>query len=410
MTVSDTYTKKSASLFTKTKNVLFLSSALQVPFVALNLMLDVILSKHFGASALQISILTTLRPLLAVCAFYWGSLLLFKPQFLRGSLVLATGVATSFFLFSPWADAIWYFIVAESCFYLFWRAANPAQMEVLKLNLNKGDREEIFSKSLSISYALAIGIGPLLGLLLKWHPGHWKLLFCITALLYMSSAWVKRAFYVPKISAPPAKTVTGHDLFIKPWKESFRLLKNNRAFLQFQIGIFIAGSGLMFAKPTIPGFLASANLSIFEIFSLFTLLEGTGFVLTSRFWAKYLQKTGLHQTTCFVLICFALQPLLLIMNLSTTIFLAYFFYGIAQSGSKLVWNLSGPLLCGKESSSQYTSVNILAIGVRGCFVPLMGAACTTFFGAHISLGISFCCMLVGALYLFWVSRAYTQTT
>jgi len=405
MTVTENTVYKSISA--KTKKILFVSSGLQVPFVALNLMLDVILSKHFGASALVISILTTLRPVLAVCAFYWGSFLLFKPQALRVSLVAATLFGASLFLFSPWAETIWYFVIAECCFYLFWRAANPAQMEVLKLNLDKGDRERIFSRSLSISYGLAIGIGPLLGLFLKWHPEQWKLLFSLTAFLYISSAFVKNFFNVPKTSAPQ-KALSARDLFIQPWKESFRLLKDNRAFLQFQIGIFIAGSGLMFAKPTIPGFLASANLSILEIFSLFTLLEGLGFILASRFWAKYLEALGLHLTTCFVLLCFAVQPLLLVLNVPFSIFCAYFVYGVAQSGSKLVWNLSGPLLCGKESSSQYTSVNILAIGIRGCFVPLIGAACTMFFGPYVTLSVSFFSMLVGAFYLYRIYRRYLE--
>ncbi|MCE5294480.1 MAG: MFS transporter [Chlamydiales bacterium] len=391
----------------ETKRLLFLSNLLQEPFVALNLMLDVMLSAHFGASALQISILTTLRPVLAVCAFYWGSMLFYRPELLRFSLVAATSLATIFFLFAPWADSIWYFIVAESCFVLFWRAANPAQMEILKTNLDKGAREKIFSQALSVSHASGMIIGPLLGIFLKINPDIWKELFCIGALFYGASAWVKSYFYVPA-TRPPAKTITGlKQAIITPWKDSWKLLKTNKRFAQFQLGFFIAGSGLMFAKPSIPGFLTGMNLSILEIFSLFTLLEGLGFILAASFWAKYLQKTGIHKTACLIVTCFSLQPLLLIMPVSTMscVFLAYFFYGAAQAGSRLVWHLSGPLLCGNESSSQYTSVNILAIGVRGMFVPLMGAGFAQIFGPAACLAVSFLFMVGGALYLFKVQMA-----
>lgn len=383
----------------KTKRILFLSALFQVPFIALNLMLDVILASHFGASALQISVLATLRPVLAVLAFYWGSVLLFRPELLKFSLVFATGCGTILFVFAPLFDSIWYFIVAECLYVLFLRAANPAQMEILKLNLHRGDRERVFSKYLSISHGAGVIVGPLLGFFLLYYPYAWKELFATVSLIYMISAWMKSSFDVPKIE-PLSRQVTVSEIIIKPWKESIRLLKTNRLFFQFQLGFFIAGSGLMFAKPTIPGFLTSIDLSLFEIFSLFTLLEGLGFVLASSMWAKYLEKRGLHAAACFVIICFSLQPILLIMASPIYIFAAYFIYGAAQAGSKLVWNLSGPLLCGNESSSQYTTVNILAIGVRGCCMPLLGAACTVVFGATTSLAVSFLFMLCGAGYLW----------
>ena len=200
-------------------------------------------------------------------------------------------------------------------------------------------------------------------------------------------------------SALPER-VSVKEFCIKPWKESFRLLRSNKAFLQFQLGFFIAGSGLMFAKPSIPKFLGSLSLSILEIFSLFTLLEGLGFVSSSTIWAKYLQRVGLHKSASAIAIFFSLQPLLFLIGDPATIYAAYFIYGIAQAGSTLVWNLSGSLLCGKESSSQYTAVNILAIGVRGCFVPLAGAFCTELFSSNASFFVSFCCMLTGAYYLW----------
>ena len=396
-------TAPSSSTFaiSHTRQILYLANILQEPFIALNLMFDIILNMHFGASAIQISFLTTIRPLLAVCAFYWGSLLLFKPNLLRPSLTLATACATLLFLFAPWNDAIWYFILAESCFVLFWRAATPAQMEILKINVPKGSREPLLASTLRLSRTLGMCFGPLLGLFLKAYPHLWKELFCLLALCYAFSGIIKGKFLVPlPAQNRPLPKTSLKEFATKPWKDSWQLLKNNPAFMKFQIGFFIAGSGLMFAKPSIPSLFASMNLSFFQIFSLFTLLEGLGYVLTSALWAKHLATKGLHTTSCFVLVCFSLQPLLLLTPFSWCIFLAYFFYGAAQAGSQLVWNLSGPLLCGNESSTQYSSVNILAIGVRGCFVPLLGGIFSVLFGPHLALTVSLFCMIAGSLYLY----------
>ena len=203
-------------------------------------------------------------PVLAVLAFYWGSLLLFRPGAVRASLVVATALAASLFVFAPFVDAIWYFIVAECCFVLFWRASGPAQMEILKQNVEKGERETLFSRALSLSHASGIIIGPILGLFLKSYPLLWKELFAVLAIFYGLSAWVKSCFY---ISNQPAVRTQIHwkDLLITPWRDSLRLLRENSSFARFQIGFFIAGSGLMFAKPSIPGFLAHSHLSFFRI-------------------------------------------------------------------------------------------------------------------------------------------------
>jgi hypothetical protein len=395
-------TAPSSSTFaiSHTRQTLFLANILQEPFIAFNLLFDVILSRHFDASAIQISLLTTLRPLLAVFAFYWGSLLLFKPNLLRPSLVVATAFATSFFLFAPWYDNIGYFILAEGCFVLFWRATTPAQMEILKLNVPKGSREPLLASAFRLSRILGMVIGPLLGLFLQFYPHLWKELFCTLAFCYALSALLKGRFLVPSSQPTPHQTVAFKEFIIKPWIDSWHLLKKNRSFMKFQIGFFIAGSGLMFAKPSIPSLFEHLNLSFFQIFTLFTLLEGLGYVLTSALWAKHLATKGLHTTSCFVIVCFAMQPLFLLTPWFWCLFPAYFFYGAAQAGSQLVWNLSGPLLCGNESSTQYSSVNILAIGVRGCFVPLLGGLFSALFGPHLALAFSLVFMIAGSLYLF----------
>ncbi len=384
-----------------TKRILFFSHVLQEPFVVLNQMLDVLLSARLHASALQISALTSLRPTLAVLAFYWGSLLQLKPALLRLSITVATGLATLFFLFTPWVDSISYFIMAEACFWLFCRAAIPAQMEILKINFASGERERLFSQALSLSYVSGMIIGPILGVILKASPEVWKQLFCITAILYSLTAYLKNGFCIPHKNPEFTELkIPLSQLIIEPWRQSLRLLKSNVAFRHFQIGFFISGAGLMFAKPSIPGFLTSLNLSFLEIFSLFTLLEGCGFIVASSFWARYLARRSVSRAASRIVICFALHPLcLLFANVHPHLaFVAFFCYGVAQAGSRLLWNMAGPLLCGNESSAQYSSVNILAVGIRGAFVPVLGGICTAFFGTHISFLIGLICLLLGAVY------------
>jgi hypothetical protein len=44
-----------------------------------------------------------------------------------------------------------------------------------------------------------------------------------------------------------------------------------------------------------------------------------------------------------------------------------------QAGSELSWHLSGPIFARDEESSQFSGVNVLTVGVRGCAIPQLGA-------------------------------------
>jgi hypothetical protein len=56
-----------------------------------------------------------------------------------------------------------------------------------------------------------------------------------------------------------------------------------------------------------------------------------------------------------------------------------------QSGNELIWNMSGPLFAGEKDSSAFTSVNLVAIGVRGCFIPFLGSLICAELGAPAAM-------------------------
>src|SRR5690606_31722825 len=61
-------------------------------------------------------------------------------------------------------------------------------------------------------------------------------------------------------------------------------------------------------------------------------------------------------------------------------YVAYFWYGVGQGGSHLVWNMSGPIFAGKEESSRYTGVNVAMAGLRGAVAPPLGGLLSVFIG------------------------------
>lgn len=383
-----------------TKKILVLSSMVQEPFVALYAMMAILLTKQLHAAPFEIALLTMLKPVVSLFSFYWGSFLLTKQHRLKTNLLLASSLSFAPFILAPVMDHVWFFIVAGAMYALFSKAGIPALMELLKINC-AANKEESFSQASSYAYAVGVLCAFLFGILLDLHPEWWTSLFCLAATLGLIATYLySRIPYEEKDPLPPKIDLT--ETILHPWKETFALLQRRRDFLHFQIGFFLAGFGLMLAMPAIPGFLIKLNLSYTELFVSLSVLKGLGFIAASSLWAKQLAKHKITSLSTVVFLGFSLflVSLLLAYFDRNWVFAAYLFYGIAQAGSHLVWHLSGSIYSGKDSSFQYSSVNVLAVGVRGCVAPLLGGLIAQFLSTKLTIALGAGLSLYSAYYMY----------
>ncbi len=316
--------------------------------------------------------------------------------------MLATFLTAALFLFSSFFENPWFFVLASTCYTLFFRAANPARMELLKRNIAREQRERVYSWTFKVSYAVGMLLGPFLGLLLDRYPDLWRLLFVCSAILYVLSGRLYQS--IPVTDSAVKEPLPKRDLFkilIEPWESSYELIQANSLFARFQIGFFIAGFGLMLAKPAGDWLLGNLDISYYSLFVCRTFLKGLGIIGTADMWAGRLQRASILRCAHLVAWGFIAYNLLLMGSTVSvaSIFLAYLIYGIAQSGSHLVWNLSGTLLSGNDSSHQYSAVNILAVGIRGCIAPVLGCIFLNWMGVMPTLLIGIAIMYFGARYL-----------
>src|SRR6185437_12364333 len=114
------------------------------PLAAMYSLLPFILCKDLHASTFQLTLFATLRPVLSVFSFYWGSFLAYRKNRLLPNLIGAWVLARLPFLYFPLIDNFWYLLFACGVYQLFSRAATPALMEILKRQIPKEPREHIF--------------------------------------------------------------------------------------------------------------------------------------------------------------------------------------------------------------------------------------------------------------------------
>lgn len=396
----------------RTTWAVLLTNVLNEPLFALYNMIAFILCNDLGASPLQISLLTMLRPTVALLSLYWSINLHEKSHKLKSNLLGAGFLSRFLFLFFPFYQNIWFVIVAAAVYLMFYRAGIPAWLEILKLNLPEKKREKIFAWGSAIGFLEGGLLAVFLGRILDTKQGSWELLFFLGAILGMINLlWLAK---VPINHNVATVVERKRDSFsksvLKPWKESFHLMKTLKEFSKFQCGFMISGVGIMIIQPVIPLFFKDTlNLSYTEIIIALSIYKSLGYFISSPIWGRLLNRFWINHLSSYIFILVGCFPFFLIFTSFSLnwMYFAYFLYGIASGGSHLVWNLSGPIFSGDDHSAKYSRVNIVMVGIRGALIPPLGGV------LYMGLGSIPVLILGGSICLYsgyWMLRQKIRGT
>ncbi len=352
------------------------SNLLSEPLFTLYGFIAFILYRDLGASPVQVALLTMLKPVVTVLSFYWSAGLKGRNQKLKSNVLWAGFWMRAPFLLSPWLDSAWFIIGAAVNYMFFYRAGLPAWLEILKQNMGKEKRGRIFSISSALGYAEGVVLALACGGMLDRDPGLWRALFFGAAVIGLIVLAVQSRIRVEGESPMQVQEpLPFKELLIRPWRDSYRLMRERLDFSRFQWGFMVSGFGLMLIQPALPLFAVDIlNVSYLEIAGAISIAKGLGFALSSAVWAKWMDRVNVMRMASLIFLSFGLFTILLSFSIWSAVWLyvAYFWYGVGQGGSHLVWNLSGPIFAGKGESSKFTGVNVVMAGLRGAVAPPLG--------------------------------------
>lgn len=397
---------QSPSREAQTGRSLLWTGLLSEPLFTLYGFIAFILYKDLGAGAFQIALLTMLKPVITILSFYWSAGLKGRCRKIKSNVLWAGFWMRAPFLLCPFIDSAWYLIGAAVNYMFFYRAGIPGWLEMIKRNMQEEKRGKIFSLSSGLAYAEGVVISMAVGAILDHDPMLWKGLFVAASLIGLTALLVQSKLQID-IEEEVDPAVGIKERLIRPWRDSYRLMKNRPDFSKFQWGFMIAGFGIMLIQPAIPLFAVDTlKISYTEMAAAISIAKGLGFSLSSPFWGRWMEKKNIFKLASSIFIAFALFPLIMSFSVASLgwFYLSYFCYGIAQGGSHLVWNLSGPIFSGNEESSRYTGVNVALAGLRGAVAPPLGGMLVVSLGpiAVLILGGAFC--LSGGIWLFQKKR------
>ena len=384
----------------KTHLALVLSTLLNEPLTCLLIWLPFILRRDCHASAWQISLLATVRPIVSIFSFYWQRLLRFRGWNHQKSVLFSGLLSRCLFLFFPWVSSIEFIIFSVGVYLFFSRAQVPSWMEILKVNLERTECHKWFSWSSMFGYAEGILLAIGLGNLFDQRLYAWKYLFLVAAILGLIGLFFQTA--VPyKFSGPlKEEKISLKELFVSPILDMMNLLKTRKDFALFQWGFMSGGLGLMLVNAVCPLFFVDClNLSHVAYGNAKVIFTGLGYLLASPFWQKRMNRMSIFSLTIGICLGFALFILSLSFSELNLVFLylAFFIYGVSQAGSHLIWHLSGPEFSKQEDSAIFSSVNVLMVGLRGLIGPVLGSCFYFYLGSKFVFIISFSLCIFGGM-------------
>ncbi len=404
-------------LAARTRFVLIGVRLLGTPCWTLLGLLAFILYKQAGLTALQITWIIALKPMSSLLSPYWSQAIYRRPDRIFANLLGANCLRYVPFLFVPWIDSSWFVIFSFGFYMTLTRATIPAWMEICKRNLPKLQREQFVALTAMVDYLgtalCAVGLGHLL----DRYDSAWRWLVSITAVFGMFSTLflllIRPSFTAECLLEKSFEDFTFfrylREKIAHPWKEVWQLMRRRKDFAVFQMGFMFCGAGLMIMQPALPRFFVDTlHLSFVEMGCAISLCKGIGVALTTSFWTRLFRSVNIFQLSALVTFFACLFPFLLLAASShgAFVYLAYVFYGIMQGGSEMSWHMSSLVFAEEKDSSMFSITNVLAQGLRGSVIPVLGAGLLPWIDA---LGVmfigAFICLAASCIFWFMPKKA-----
>ncbi|MGM0440318.1 MAG: MFS transporter [Chlamydiota bacterium] len=389
--------------FNRTRAAVLWTEILSEPLWTVYNFLAVILYKDLDATTLQVSIFTTLKPMVAIFSLYWSFSILSRRDKLIPNVVWAGILGRLPFFFFPYVNSPWFLIGSAAFFMMLRRGGLPAWMEVIKLNLPQGHRDKVFSLSSAFAYVEGILLSVGVGMVLNNNSHAWRWLFPATAAIGIIAVLIQSRLPINGLAlnySLPVHVPRLKDRIVEPWRQALRLIKERPDFAHFQWCFMISGFALMIIMPALPIFFVDIlGISYLDLAIAIGICKGIGFALSSTLWSRALNKWGIYPIIAMVSALFGVFPVLILFTQAGMgwFYLAYFIYGVAQGGSHLCWHMSGPIFARDEDSSLFSSINVVMVGVRGCIGPMLGGILCMVAGVRVVMPLAALLSFLAAL-------------
>lgn len=310
------------------------------------------------------------------------------------------------------------FLLIFLLFYFATPFTLPLINQLLKANYGIEKLGKLYSYSWTINMFTQLVTILVFGMLLDVFPNAYIYIYPVLGILAMISIWL-----ISKIKSDKVEREYEKISLLKSWKstfdETYEILKENKPFRDFQIGLMIYGLAFLMNLSIVTLFLNDVlNLTYSEVAG-YKSISLTLSIVTLPLFGVLLDRLDPRR---FANISYALAAsyfLFLIFNLIfpfnftfsgihifafTTI--AYIVYGFFQSSMTILWGIGSSYFTTSEKAGIYQSIHCTLTGIRGLAAPFVGTAIYTFgtyfntkTGYIVSFGTSIFLLILAMIYM-----------
>lgn len=176
----------SSSDYLKNTQFVFIASKLfNSPLGVLYGLLAFIICKQFHATPLQLTLLVSSKPIVALISFYSVLFIKNQPHRLKPLIIVYTILSILPCFLFPFVTNSWFCIFAGALFMMSARAVLPAWSEIFKLNLSPDERGKVFSQGSTVNYLANIVIPLLIAPLMDAYSSSWTWIFFAFGLIHL---------------------------------------------------------------------------------------------------------------------------------------------------------------------------------------------------------------------------------
>ena len=392
--------RRQPSTLSKTRRILYTGALLEEPFIALYAILPFILRKELSASAFEISLLSTLKPAVALFSFYWSARLPQRPDYPdesdRGGLFRLPPLPLHpldllFLVFPP----------RKRPLYVFLESGNPGANGNFETKSRKAGKGKNFFKtdgprllSWSSSRFSCGDLPRQLGPCVEGSP----LFYC---LLGLGSVFYQS--HLPIEGGAPLRfgRKRRQSSSFSPWKESLSLKRKKRVcLLVVRLSLLRGGADALVDSS---GALPLRYPGAWDDY--LNAPCGAGFSSASALSSRPesfgkapqppLNPKGDERHLCRFCALFYLPPPR--ADLFAVALCRFFaLRGCAKGGAKWSGISQAPTLRGRRESSRYSAVNVLMVGIRVIVFPFLGGYLCWATSPHFPFALGILGCLIGS--------------
>jgi len=308
------------------------------------------------------------------------------------------------------------FIVSIFCAYF----ADPVILPVINTLLKGNYRNQLFGRLYSYGGQAKLLITLItafaFGMILDFSSNAYMVVYPFVGITGIISIWLL-------LLIPYRSIADEHEFSGKFWlviKDSLKnmlyILKNNRPFLDFEMGYMLYGIAYMMITPVISIIMVKVlNLSFSDI-GFYKTISNIITVATLPYFGRLAGKIDPRQLGSITFIAKFLSVLFVGVSLFWSasfsiagfrivyiLVPAFFAYGIFYGAGTISWNVSSAYFCKSEDVANYHSVHLSLVGFRASFSQLLVVALLNYI-SYSSVFLIALILLFFAVLILWSSK------